>query len=143
MTKPSNSSPLRIIVADDHEWILQILVTVVRDTLPSAEIVPLENGLEALRAFEQNGADFLVTNHQMPKMDGVHLIRQVRRLAPDLPILMVSVHPEVKTEALAAGATWFLSKAQIMEQLPPLLRRYAKHGSAFSVATSTENGPSS
>lgn len=61
----------------------------------------------------------------MPHMNGATLIRQMRALAPTLPILMVSAQPGVKLEALAAGANWFLTKKQIMEHLPPLLRQHA------------------
>ena len=115
----------RVIVADDHEWILRILTQVVQDTLPKAEVVSVEDGQQALEQYQRGNCDFLVTNHQMPRMDGATLIRLVRAQAPDLPILMVSVKPEVKPGALAAGANWFLTKEQIMEYLPPLLLRYA------------------
>ncbi len=115
----------RIIVADDHEWIRKILVALIEQTLPQAEVVVTEDGLEALRAFEAGGADFLVSNHQMPHMDGMELIQKVRTQRPDLPILMVSVKPEARKDAMAAGASWFLSKAQIPEQMPALLRQYA------------------
>ena len=125
---PSTSNDFhraRIIVADDHEWILQILVQVVREALPAAEIVASEDGVEALAAFEEGGADFLISNHRMPNMDGPTLVREARQRAPELPILMVSVHPEVKAEALAAGANWFLTKEQIPVELAKLLRAQA------------------
>ena len=115
----------RVIVADDHEWILQILVATVADTLPQAEVVAVEDGQQALEAYQQGGCNFLVTNHNMPRMDGATLIRKVRTLVTDLPILMVSVNPDVKAEALAAGANWFLTKTQINEHLPELLVEYA------------------
>ena len=115
----------RVIVADDHEWILQILVAVVANTLPEAEVVAVEDGQQALEAYRQGGCNFLVTNHQMPHVDGATLIRQVRAQAPQLPILMVSVHPDAKADAMAAGANWFLTKVQINEHLPELLIEYA------------------
>ena len=39
----------RVIVADDHEWIRQILVEVVRQTLPAASVVETEDGAQALQ----------------------------------------------------------------------------------------------
>ena len=122
----ASENTLRIIVADDHEWIRDILVEVVRQTLPSAEMIAVEDGLYALQAFEAKGCHFLISNHQMPRMDGMGLIRAVRRVSPQLPILMVSVKPEAKTDAMEAGANWFLTKDQIMDQLPPLLLRHAR-----------------
>ena len=123
--KPYPPSPtthsLRVIVVDDHDWIREIAVEIVRQTLPQAEIIALKDGLEALDAYQRGGADFVVTNHHMPHMDGAALIHELRACAPDLPILMISVHPEAKADAMAAGANWFLSKEQIMEKMPPLL----------------------
>ena len=133
MNVPPSDRPARVIIADDHEWILQVLVQVVQDTLPTAEVVAVEDGLQALEAYRQGGCDFLVSNHLMPHMDGPALVRQVRAQAPDLPILMVSVKPEAKAEALAAGATWFLAKEQITEHLPGLLRQHS-HGQKSPVA---------
>ncbi len=125
MPSSTTSHRSRVIVADDHEWILQILTQIIQNTLPAAEVVAVEDGRQALEEYQRGGCNFLVSNHQMPHMDGSTLIRHVRAQASDLPILMVSVKPEVKTEALAAGATWFLAKDQLMEHLPPLLRQHA------------------
>lgn len=98
------SASLRIIVADDQEWIRLILVQVVRQTLPAATIIETENGLQAFDAYQHGGCNFLISNHTMPGMDGMGLISNVRRRSPNLPIVMVSVHPEAKFEAEEAGA---------------------------------------
>lgn len=45
----------------------------------------------------------------------------MRQQAPELPILMVSVQAEARKDAVEAGANWFLSKEQIMEEMPKLL----------------------
>ena len=108
------------------------MVRMVIEILPTAEIIEAADGLEALQAYQKDGADFLVTDHQMPRIDGMTLIRRVRERAPDLPILMVSVNSHAKTDALAAGATWFLSKEEIGARLPELLRGYAGPSSAES-----------
>ena len=127
-TRSTRAGPPRIIVADDHEWIRQILVDVVRQTVPTAEIVATEDGLQALEAYRAGGCNFLISNHCMPRLDGLGLVRTVREHAPTLPILMVSVKPEAEADAVTAGASWFLLKEQIMERMPPLLLRYAEPG---------------
>ena len=128
---PFCSPPLRaprIIVTDDHDWIRIILVRVVQLTLPAAEVVETNDGLEAFKAFQSGGCQFLVTNQAMPHLDGPSLIRRVRLTAPDLPVTMVSSTMGARAEAMAAGANWFLGKEQIMEHLPRLLLRYAFEG---------------
>ena len=123
MASPDSPSPqaVRVIVVDDHEWILEIAVQVVRQTLPDAQIVARSNGLEALMAFREGGADFVVTNHNMPLMNGATLTRELHEARPELPIVMISVNPEARKDAEAAGANWFLQKDEIMEQMPRLL----------------------
>lgn len=135
------STPTRVIVADDHEWILQILVDVVRQTLPEAEIAIAHDGLQALHAYRTAGATFLITNHFMPNMDGMGLIREIRQADADLPILMVSVHPEARADAMAAGANWFLAKPQIMEEMPPLLLQHARTNRPSESACSGVGNP--
>ena len=125
---PPATDPLRIIVADAHEWIRTILVEVVRQTLRTAEVVATGDGLEALEAFRSGECHFLVSDHSLPHMDGVTHIGIVRAEAPELPIVMVSTKPEERADATAAGANWFLTKDQIMEHLPKLLLRYASTG---------------
>ena len=121
----SSSRFARILVADDHEWIREVVVAIVRQTLPAAEITQVEDGAKALRSYQRTGCDFLVTNHLMPEMDGMTLIRHVREQSPGLPILMVSVKPEAEVDAMSAGANWFLAKVDLMEHLPGLLLRHA------------------
>ena len=116
-------------MADDHEWIRAILVEVVRQTLPTAEVVETGDGLEALAAFHAGNCGFLVSNHAMPHMSGPTLVRHVRQEAPDLPIVVISTDSGERAEAMAAGANWFLSKEQITERLPKLLRHCAEGGS--------------
>ncbi len=128
MIATNSPRPPRVIVADDHEWIRQVLVQVARETLPMAEVIETEDGEQALEAYRGGQCDFLVSNHSMPKMNGMELIRAVRVDSPDLPILMVSVHPAVRKDAIEAGANWFLTKEQIMEHMPPLLREHTRGG---------------
>ena len=123
MSTPSETP--RILVADDHEWIRNIVVQVIRQTLPAADVIVTADGLQALESFRRVGCQFLVSNHSMPHMDGASLIRAVREQDPDLPVLMISVNPDAESDAMEAGANWFLKKEDIMEQMPPLLRRYS------------------
>ena len=104
----------------------------VRQTLPQADVAVTADGLQAMAAFHEKGADFLVTNHAMPRLDGMGLIQRIRRESPGLPILMVSVHPEASVDAMVAGANWFLSKQQIMEEMPPLLRQQLQPGQSLN-----------
>ena len=124
---PVSTPSVRVIIADDHEWILNILTQVVRDTLPAGRWSLSRMAKRLSMPTARTDAIFLVSDHLMPHLDGPTLVRSVRALAPGLPIVMVSAKPDVRAEALAAGANWFLAKDQITEHLPRLLREYI-HG---------------
>jgi CheY-like chemotaxis protein len=54
------------------------------------KIVAVTSGTEALDLFAKQKFDLVVTDYKMPRMDGLELIARLRRLSPELPIVMVS-----------------------------------------------------
>ncbi len=54
------------------------------------KIVAVTSGSDALEHFAKQKFDLVVTDYKMPRMDGLELIARLRRLAPELPIVMVS-----------------------------------------------------
>jgi CheY-like chemotaxis protein len=58
----------------------------------------------------------------MPEMDGIALVKAVRAAGHSYPILLISADMRREAEAMAAGATAFISKGELFTALPPLLR---------------------
>lgn len=101
-----------IVVADDFSntrWIIQFTL---KDM--NAEILDAENGEDALQYFDGRKIDLLITDYNMPGMNGVELIQQVRAI-PDyvhIPILMLTTerNPKVKQEAQDVKVTGWIQK---------------------------------
>ena len=107
-----------VIIAEDDENIRMIIARVVRQTYAVVTISAVTNGLEALLVYDQEGADLLITNHDMPGLSGLSLIEALRVLRQaTLPILMVSAHAALEGRALALGANLFLVKPFTLMQL--------------------------
>lgn len=70
------------------------------------------NGLQARRKLEENAYDALVSDLRMPGMDGMQLLRWVREEGPDLPVIMISAHGDIRdaVEAMREGAYDYLVK---------------------------------
>src|SRR5215213_2019438 len=110
-----------VIIADDDAAIRSLLARVVARTYDPVTISAVPDGLDALLTYQQNGADLVITNQEMPVLSGLSLIERLRVLSATLPILMVSAHPSVEARARAVGVTHFLLKPFRIEALVQLL----------------------
>ncbi|HWE47347.1 MAG TPA: ATP-binding protein [Caulobacteraceae bacterium] len=107
--------PLRILLADDHPTNRKVVELML--AAAEAELVSVENGLEALEAYQATPFDVVLMDMQMPVMDGLTAIRRIRdyerdtSLAP-APVIMLTANalPEHVRAAAEAGADRHLAK---------------------------------
>lgn len=104
--------PKTILVVDDSLTIRQMVAFALRQA--SFDVVEAENGQEALSRLKDHKVDLIMTDLNMPVMDGLTFIRNARNLPATryTPILMLTTEnkPEKKSEAKAAGATGWIVK---------------------------------
>ena len=120
---------LRILAAEDNE----VNQLVLEDNLVSegAEVTLAINGQEAVDHVRQRGADgfdVVLMDVQMPVMDGYEATRQIRALAPGLPIIGQTAHAldEERAACLAAGMVDHLAKPLDPDQLIASILRHAR-----------------
>ncbi|MBW3600121.1 MAG: response regulator [Planctomycetes bacterium] len=84
-----------------------------------------ENGAEAVSAIEQAPPDLVITDLQMPEMDGLALVEHIKLTRPNLPvILMTSMgSEEIAVSALEAGAASYVPKRKLAEDLMRIVRQ--------------------
>jgi len=77
------------------------------------------NGLEALRRIRHEPFDLVVTDLQMPEMDGLELVDAVRREFPHLPVILITAHGSeaLAVEALERGAASYVPKSHLTAKL--------------------------
>jgi DNA-binding NarL/FixJ family response regulator len=104
---------MRVLIADDHQFILESIELFV-STLPNYDVVgTYANGKEVLQALSlHENIDILMTDYNMPEMNGIELTYQVRQKYPHIKILLMTVSEDVKTiqEAFKAGIAGYLMK---------------------------------
>ena len=117
--------PYHIIIADDEDGIRAIAARVVVRLYPNVTLSAVRDGADALIAFGQRGADLLITNNDMPHLNGFDLVRILRARQVTIPIVMISGNVGIEQQALAIGVTLFLAKpfsvAQLSHALTSLL----------------------
>ena len=116
----------QILLADDEPNLRRVLsAQLERD---GYEVHPVENGEQALLAFEEHHIDVLITDLRMPKLDGMALLKEVARQYPDVPVIMITAHGTVDTavEALKLGAFDYVTKPFDRDELKHVIDKAAK-----------------
>lgn len=87
-----------------------------------------ENGQDAIEMAQQLNPALIVTDLSMPVMNGLEETRILRRLRPDIPIILYSAHIDsyVEKEALAAGASGVVPKSDVVALLIAKSRELVK-----------------
>ncbi|MFZ0547346.1 MAG: response regulator [Candidatus Promineifilaceae bacterium] len=137
--KPEPSMALSFDVSADRPLILlaednENLVEIYSDYLQTNEyrVAVARDGVEALALAEQEEADLMLIDVQMPRMDGLEVMRRLRmdsRFA-SVPIIALTAHvmPEDKERCLNAGASDYLSKPSSMSQILTMIAKYLEQG---------------
>jgi DNA-binding response OmpR family regulator len=105
---------LSVLLAEDHEPTRLSLEEMLQDLF--SEVHAFSNGKDALEAYQkqldEKPFDLLITDIQMPKMNGVELIKQVKELHPQQQIIVLSAHTdkEYLLELINTGISYFLTK---------------------------------
>lgn len=114
----------RVMAVDDSATVRQVL----QMTLEGAgyEVIEAVDGCDALNKLGSAAIDMMVTDLNMPNMDGIELIKNVRRNpgCRFMPIIMLTTEsqPEKKQEGKAAGASGWIVKPFKPEQLLAVVR---------------------
>jgi two-component system chemotaxis response regulator CheY len=101
-----------ILVVDDTRSMRKMVAAVLAGA--GYEVSQAEDGVEALELAQSRQFDLVVTDHNMPRMDGVTLVRELRQLrqydAVALIVLSTEVDPVLKQKGREAGATGWMVK---------------------------------
>jgi two-component system response regulator PilR (NtrC family) len=124
-SQPVNASDRptgRILVVDDEPSMRELLQIVLRREGYSVRLA--ENGRAALASLEREPADVLISDIKMPDMNGVDVLREAKRIDPDLVGIMVTAFASTETavEALRLGAYDYLTKPFDVDELKAKVR---------------------
>jgi len=108
-----------ILVLDDSASMRQMMKVALAGT--GHEITAAANGVQGLRLLDMGQVDLVITDLNMPEMDGLTFIRELRKQPAHkgLPVIFVTTETRqtVKDQAKAAGATGWITKPFSSEQL--------------------------
>jgi len=112
-----------ILLVDDEAGIRKVLSIALSDL--GYQVHTAENGLEALRIFEDKRPPIVLTDIKMPEMDGIELLRRLKKISPDTEIIMITGHGDMDLaiKSVKYEATDFVTKPINDEVLEIALNR--------------------
>ena len=114
----------RVMTVDDSPTVRQVLQLSLEEA--GYKVVPASDGEDALRKLANDRVDLIVTDLEMPRMDGINLIQNVRSQPGNrfLPIIMLTSEslPEKKQAGKSAGASGWINKPFRPDQLLAVVR---------------------
>ncbi|MCC5929618.1 MAG: response regulator transcription factor [Cyclobacteriaceae bacterium] len=112
---------MRILLVDDHAIVLDGLQAILQrqveeNTITVSCVMSAEDALDFL---EKNEIDLMITDFNLPRMDGLSLIRRVKKLRPKLMIIVLSMHDETHLvkEILKEGIQGYILKKDSHHEL--------------------------
>ena len=119
--------PLKVLLIDDHAIVRQGVMQLLMDRGIASEVGEAENGAEALAQADQIEWDVALLDISLPDMNGIEVLKRLRRKAPRVPVLMFSMYREDQfaVRALKAGAAGYLSKTANTAQMIAAVQQVA------------------
>ncbi len=122
------SKEKKVVVVDDSQSIREAVSFMLRKR--GFEVFTGVDGIDALKHFNGDNIDLVITDLHMPNMDGIGLIKEVRNNADykRIPILVLTTESQtsIKLEAKKAGATGWIVKPFETEKLMATIRKVVR-----------------
>ena len=118
---------IRVLIADDHAIVREGLKQILADTNDILPVGEAADGLEVVKKVSADKFDVVLLDISMPRSTGLEVLKQIKREAPALPVLILTIYPESQyaIRALKAGASGYLMKESSPEELVKAVRTVA------------------
>jgi len=109
----------KILVIEDETAIRRVLVKILSEESDTYQLDEAEDGLIGIEKIRKEDYDLILCDIKMPKMDGVEVLEAVKKLKPEIPIVMISGHGDIDTavNTMRLGAFDYISKPPDLNRL--------------------------
>ena len=109
----------KILVIEDEAAIRRVLVKILTEENDSYQVEEAEDGLIGIEKIKKDDFDLVLCDIKMPKMDGVEVLEAVKKIKPEVPIVMISGHGDLDTavNTMRLGAFDYISKPPDLNRL--------------------------
>lgn len=129
MSDQPSAAAIRLVIVDDDEQTRRMVKIMLSMEDDYAVVGEAGDGTTAVAVARDQQPDIVLLDLEMPGMDGLLAIPEIRQVAPSAKIAVLSAFPDPFTlaDALSRGADTYLDKATNLAELPMLLRGLVHH----------------
>ena len=109
----------KILIIEDEAAIRRVLSKILSEENDAYIVEDAEDGLQGLEKIKNNDYDLVLCDIKMPKMDGVEVLEAVKKIKPEIPMVMISGHGDMETaiQTMRLGAFDYISKPPDLNRL--------------------------
>ncbi len=109
----------KILIIEDEASIRRVLTKILSEESDSYQVDEAEDGIKGLEKIKNTDYDLVLCDIKMPKMDGVELLEAVKKIKPEIPMVMISGHGDMETaiQTMRLGAFDYISKPPDLNRL--------------------------
>ena len=109
----------KILIIEDEAAIRRVLSKILSEENESYKVEEAEDGLQGLEKVKNEDYDLILCDIKMPKMDGVEVLEAVKKIKPEIPMVMISGHGDLETaiNTMRLGAFDYISKPPDLNRL--------------------------
>ncbi|MFZ7128233.1 MAG: response regulator [Desulfobacterales bacterium] len=110
-------TPVHVMIVDDERDFVEMLAVKLKDA--GFEVTPAYDGQECLDRLQANNIDVVVLDIKMPGLDGIEVLREIKRLYPILEVILLTGHGSIETSVrgMKLGAFDYLLKPADFDEL--------------------------
>ena len=114
----------RILIIEDEASIRRVLVKILTEENAQYQVFEAEDGLIGTEMIKKEDFDLVLCDIKMPKMDGVEVLEAVKKIKPEIPMVMISGHGDLDTavNTMRMGAFDYISKPPDLNRLLNTIR---------------------
>jgi two-component system nitrogen regulation response regulator NtrX len=109
----------KILIIEDEASIRRVLTKILSEENDTYQVEEAEDGVQGLEKIKNTDYDLVLCDIKMPKMDGEELLEAVKKIKPEIPMVMISGHGDMETaiNTMRLGAFDYISKPPDLNRL--------------------------
>jgi DNA-binding NtrC family response regulator len=109
----------KILIIEDEAAIRRVLTKILSEESDTYKVEEAEDGLSGIEKIKNEDYDLVLCDIKMPKMDGVEVLEAIKKIKPEIPVVMISGHGDLETavNTMRIGAFDYISKPPDLNRL--------------------------